>query len=222
MMREKKSLSQPGLWSFVQRVQTTVPSPHTNGRFTIKLFTVSFDSSLPRILFRFDTPLPLLRAEKKFEKPPRVSLSLSPLEQSCSTRWRLNSFRLNSCNSASAIIRKSKDEVGSDFEMEPVLGVELGDNCLQGGTGETEKRRCVTRKREYTFEFYWPDVTDSSRFQVPLKNPTWLNFWSNYFQLNKHPTAGQLRNDRSSPTVSISNILSFPPTDLKSTDFPLC
>lgn len=54
---------------------------------------------------------------------------------------------------------------------------------------ETEKRRCVTRKRECTFEVYWPGVTDSSRFQVSLKNPTWLNFWSNYFRLNKHPTA---------------------------------
>lgn len=41
---------------------------------------------------------------------------------------------------------------------------------------------------ESSFEFYCPGVADSARFQAPLKNPTWLNFWSNYFELNKHPT----------------------------------
>lgn len=49
------------------------------------------------------------------------------------------------------------------------------------------------RDGKFLFEFYCPDVADSARFQAPLKNPTWLNFWSNYFELNKHPArdAGQ-------------------------------
>lgn len=62
--------------------------------------------------------------------------------------------------------------------------------CRRGAiNGATMGRGTRARgtETESSFEFYCPGVPDSARFQSPLKNPTWLNFWSNYFELNKHP-----------------------------------
>lgn len=84
--------------------------------------------------------------------------------------------------------RKGRLRVGLGIRQLSIRGVAINART-RGGARSWERR-----KRGNTFEFYWPGVTDSSRFQVPLKNPTWLNFWSNYSQLNKHPPGSQLNN----------------------------
>lgn len=104
--------------------------------------------------------------------------------------------------------RKVKSQVGGTTIV--YRGVAINARTKRGGARSWE-----WRKRGNTFEFYWPGVTDSSRFQVPLKNPTWLNFWSNYSQLNKHPAESQLNNSPPHENSKAGNLGNLPPPSLR-------
>lgn len=75
-------------------------------------------------------------------------------------------------------------------EIRNARHVYIGDGGAINVRRGADERARGERRRKILSEFYCPDVADSARFQAPLKNPTWLNFWSNYFELNKHPACG--------------------------------